>query len=287
VKVIFIPKAGKTNHCNPKDFRPISLSSFILKGMERLLDLHIRSLFSIEVISKSQHAYMKGRSVDTALHEVVNEIETSLESRQHTLGAFLDIEGAFNNVHIESIESGLLEIGVCKKITDWLTYMLKSRVIFSSIGSNTTKKFISRGTPQGGVISPLLWLLVINNIWLSLDKEHIKVIAYADDVVILVSGFCLLTISRLMQGALDKLSNWAKSCGLGVNSSKTELVFFSKSRSRFIEIPKLNGAMLSLSNSAKFLGIILDSKLNWNENTEHRINARNLFIQVNRRISYP
>ena len=43
--------------------------------MERIIDFKIRSLFTEDNISKSQHAYMKGRSVDTALHEVVKEIK--------------------------------------------------------------------------------------------------------------------------------------------------------------------------------------------------------------------
>ncbi|XP_044571266.1 uncharacterized protein LOC123257210, partial [Drosophila ananassae] len=41
-KVVFIPKAGKPSHCTPKDYRPISLSSFLLKTMERLLSLHLQ-----------------------------------------------------------------------------------------------------------------------------------------------------------------------------------------------------------------------------------------------------
>ena len=71
VKVVFIPKAGKTNHSKAKDYRPISLSSFMLKTFERLLDHHIRSKFNKNNISSSQHAYLKGKSCETALHEVV------------------------------------------------------------------------------------------------------------------------------------------------------------------------------------------------------------------------
>jgi len=41
VKVIVIPKAGKPSNTNPKGFRPISLSSFLLKTLERLIDIHI------------------------------------------------------------------------------------------------------------------------------------------------------------------------------------------------------------------------------------------------------
>jgi len=38
VKVVFIPKPGRNCYCGPRDFRPISLTSFLLKTMERLVD---------------------------------------------------------------------------------------------------------------------------------------------------------------------------------------------------------------------------------------------------------
>jgi len=73
-----IPKAGKINHCSPKDYRPISLSSFLVKTLERLLDLYLRTKLTPQAFSGAQHAYVKGRSVETVLHEVVRTIEGSL-----------------------------------------------------------------------------------------------------------------------------------------------------------------------------------------------------------------
>lgn len=176
VKVIFIPKSGKVGHSKAKDYRPISLTSFLLKIIERLLHLHIRSLFSPILISKSQHAYIKGRSTDTALHELVNKEEKTIE---HT--ALLDIEGGFNNVTNEAIERALRNLRVKDNLILWLLNMLRSRIVISTIGCNTTTKYLRRGTPQRGVISPLLWLLVINEILLVFDKSYVNVTAYADD----------------------------------------------------------------------------------------------------------
>lgn len=62
LKVVFIPQVGKINHSTVKDFSTISLSSVLLSIMERIIDYKISSLFTYLDISKSQHAYMKGRS---------------------------------------------------------------------------------------------------------------------------------------------------------------------------------------------------------------------------------
>ena len=102
-RVIFLPKMGVFNHCRAKDFRPISLTSFLLKTLERLLDGHIRTKIDIPRVCAGQHAYLNGRSVETALHGAVNSIEKAFSDGEFTLGIILDIEGAFNNIGTNTI----------------------------------------------------------------------------------------------------------------------------------------------------------------------------------------
>ena len=172
-------------------------------------------------------------------------IETSLEHQQYTLAAFLDIEGAFNNVRVDAIVDSLSKLGVDVCITNWIKVMLVSRVIHSTIGSDTTSRSVNRGTPQGGVISPLLWLLVVNDILLKIESMRIKAVAYADDVVILSSRLFTTTISEPI-GWLKSLANWTSNCGLGVNPDKTELVLFTrKNKIQPFRPPRLLGYIIS------------------------------------------
>ncbi|KAL7725031.1 hypothetical protein ACLKA6_000913 [Drosophila palustris] len=136
-KVVFIPKAGKASHVNPKDFRPISLTSFLLKTFERILALHLKASIPTELISSSQHAYRKGRSTETALHSVIATIEKSLSLKEYTLIAFLDIEGAFNNVFPEAITGALLDLGIESRLVGLISQLLKCRAVTSSLGSST------------------------------------------------------------------------------------------------------------------------------------------------------
>jgi len=66
VKIVFIPKPGRNGHILAKDFRPISLTSFILKTLERLVDRFLKNgpLLS-RALAPSQYAYREGRSTDT------------------------------------------------------------------------------------------------------------------------------------------------------------------------------------------------------------------------------
>jgi len=66
-KEVFIPKPGRNSYCGPKDFRPISLTSFLLKTLERLVDRFLRDEVLVsKPLHPNQHAYQAGKSVETA-----------------------------------------------------------------------------------------------------------------------------------------------------------------------------------------------------------------------------
>ena len=110
-------------------------------------------------------------------------------------------------------------------------------------------------------------------------------VAYADDIVLMVSGMFPTTISEIMEGALVLLSNWATDCGLSVNPRKTELMLFTKkTKVPNFNLPKLNGVSLTLTKQAKYLGVILDPKLSWKSNVEYRVKKANIALYTCKRM---
>jgi len=80
VKVLFIPKPGRYSYCGPKYFRPISLTSFLLKTTERLVDRFLRDeILALQPLYPNQHAYQAGKSVETTLHQLVARVEKALD----------------------------------------------------------------------------------------------------------------------------------------------------------------------------------------------------------------
>lgn len=98
MKVVFIPKAGKPSIAKSKDFRPISLLSFLLKTLKGLLDLLNTESINLEEECKTEHAYFTVQLMKNAWAETVRTFEKSLHDKEYT---FLDIEGAFNNVNTD------------------------------------------------------------------------------------------------------------------------------------------------------------------------------------------
>jgi hypothetical protein len=126
---------------------------------------------------------------------------------------------------------------------------------------------ISRGCPQGGVLLPLLWCLLVNVLITRLSGRGVFIQGYADDICLLAVGKFPNTVSGLMQWALSTAETWYNKVGLSVNPDKTGLVAFTRKRKLqgFFE-PWLFGVKLRLSGSVKYLGVILDSQLTWREN---------------------
>jgi hypothetical protein len=79
VKAVFIPKPGRNTYSGPRDYRPISLTSFLLKTMERLVDRYLRDeALATAPLHSNQHAYQAGKSVETALHQLIVQVEKAL-----------------------------------------------------------------------------------------------------------------------------------------------------------------------------------------------------------------
>nr|XP_012230583.1 PREDICTED: RNA-directed DNA polymerase from mobile element jockey-like [Linepithema humile] len=180
VRVVFIPKAGRTSYTKAKDFRPISLTLFLLKTLEKLVDAYLRetTLWS-HPLHKNQHAYRSGYSTETALHQTVAFIEEQLERKGYAVGAFLDIEGAFNNTPHEVVCEEAARRGVPIKLVEWIRGMLGRRVM-TSLGTAKVCGWVGRGCPQGGVLSPLLWCLVADGLLRALDDRGFTAQGYTD-----------------------------------------------------------------------------------------------------------
>ncbi|XP_063981075.1 uncharacterized protein LOC135164548 [Diachasmimorpha longicaudata] len=264
VRVVFIPKLGKCSYDNATAYRPISLSSFLLKTLERLVDRHIKAgALRTNQICSSQHAYQAGRSTETALHHLVGTIENAKEKGEDTLGVFIDIEGAFDNTSCDTMEKAAAAFGIEKSLIKWIAAMLRTRVVHSSLRDSDVRAAEERGCLQGGVISPLPWLLVVDGLLTGLEELGVRTVAYADDVALLVTSRNASTLHSKMQKALDYVQHWCTSKGLRANPGEPEMVHFTCRRRGAVKSPSIYNTLLEFSGEVKYLGIWLDKKLSW------------------------
>lgn len=265
--VIFLPKAGKDSYDQPKSFRPISLMSFVLKTMEKVIDRSIKETALTKIpLDIAQHAYQKGKSTESALHTVVLELEKALNYKCVAAGIFVDIEGAFDNTGYDVIRKAIDRFGIEPAIAEWIQAMLSSRRIKAAIDKEEVEYSPTRGCPQGGCLSPLLWCLVVNELIVRLKKAHCYVIAFADDLVIIIKGRVerIVGMNIKAREVIKILEEWCRETGLNINPSKSVVLKFRGEAKEFaVDEWRMFNEVIPVQQSFKYLGVIMDSKMSW------------------------
>lgn len=271
ITVTFIPKPGKDTYESASSYRPISLMSFMLKTLEKLIDRKLRDEELLaNPLHKNQHAYQKGKGTESALHQLTHTIEVTGEGR--VLVAFVDIAGAFDNTSFNTIMEALERIGSKRWINKWITEMLETRKVKANIGNCHQEYSPTKGCPQGGCLSPLLWSIVIDPLLVKLDEEKLGTSGYADDLAISTMGnkrFINSLADNLNKG-LKTVETWCNTTGLKVNPSKTYFMKFSKgTKDETLKHIKIYGAEVQRVKEFKYLGVTFDEKLNWGKHIEY------------------
>ena len=273
VKVIFIPKPGKTDYTNKRSFRPISLMSVMFKTLERLILWHIEEEnLKQNPIHKLQFGFRKGRSTEHALSKAVNIIEKGINQRQYVLGAFCDIAGAFDNVKMDSIIKMMEKRGINKDIIKWYSHFLKERKVVSTLGQAIAAIKPGKGTPQGGVLSAIIsWNLIFDDLLRRFDRSPITMIAFADDGTLLITGPVLEALYDGMQDAIKKATDWGEEHGLKFCPKKTSTVLFTRRKTPPLPKIFMYGEEVPNEKTVKLLGVTLDSKMSWNTHIDNKI----------------
>ena len=153
--------------------------------------------------------------------------------------------------------------GVRGVVLDWFTSFLLDRKHVVRIGKSVSHyRTLNIGLPQGSLISPILFLLFINDLP-SISKSFFPIL-FADDTTICFSGPSLPELIEICNSDLRKFSTWANSNKLSINVDKTNFLFITNRSFSNIPILYLNNQILSRQTKVKFLGVILDEKLKFN-----------------------
>jgi len=203
--IIPIPKS------NTDKYRPISLTSCVCKVLERIILNRLRYRLQGK-LSHRLYGFLSGRSTQHCFAEYFSHSNPG----KHTV--FLDLKSAFDIANREVILEQLVSFGIRGKILNWIRMYLSNRsasVLFRGVRSSTSQSF-ELGTPQGGVLSPMLFNVLMHKLVADIplgDGESI--ICYADDI-------CVRASSQVrMQIILDRITAKAHECGLVISAEKT------------------------------------------------------------------
>ena len=280
-KVVFIPKPGKDTYDSAKSWRPISLTNYLLKTLEKICSWHMDEMLVTHPVHTRQHGFRSDRNTETSLSNVVNYIEKYIYNGQHVLGVFLDIQAAFDTIDPDKVKVSLSEHGGEQKLVNWYHNYIKHRNLHIQIKGCNKVLSTDTGFPQGGVCSAKFWIIAFNEAIEILNTHGVHGNGFADDCVALIGGENLDQMMSRMQKVVTNLEAWGEKYGLVFNPSKTEVIIFSKAHRIERKAPNkliVGKQKIDYTQEAKYLGVILDNKLLWTRHIDFATKRAKQFL---------
>lgn len=267
--VIPIPKAAKDNSIIT-NYRPISMLQSIAKLFEKKIETIIRKyLEENNLLYDMQFGFRAGMNTSHPLSLMQKQISNGLNRGETTSVVLLDIQSAFDTVWQDALISKMMKMGVNSNICTLTKSYLSERYFWVKYKNGTsTIKTIPSGTPQGSSLSPLLFLIFINDMPTS---NRVTRLCFADDT-------CLLTTSKLpysntarLSWATEEIIEYFNSWKIKTNTNKT--VFSTilgnwkdtkKEQRRAAKASplRINGHQLLSQEKFKYLGVTFNQRNN-------------------------
>ena len=285
-KVTPVYKNGKTNNVN--NYRPIAILSSIGKIIEKIVTEQLYDYFETNnLLNSSQHGFRRGRSTETALCDLTNDIYSAFDNKLSTVAVFLDLSKAFDTVDHNVLIEKLRHCGVRGSALMWFTDYLNDRKQCVKFNEEiSTFKEIKTSVPQGSSLGPLLFIIYINDI-INCSKL-LKFCIYADDSVIYLSGKNASSVIQIVNDQLFHLNNWLLANKLTLNLSKTHFMIFNgRGREMTNEQVLISNKTIERVEETKLLGITISHNLNWTKhirNTTLKINKLNGILYLTRNL---
>lgn len=273
---------NKCKSLSSKDnYRPIALSNCLTKVIERILickiDCYLWTL-------PNQFGFKKDQGTEQCIYVFKELVNSYLQSGSAVYCCFLDASKAFDRVNHDRLFNILLERGVPSFIVRLMDFWYLNQTMYVRWGTAISNVFqVKNGVRQGGVLSPLLFNLYINdlsinlkflNFGLSYGSGIINHIIYADDIVLFsptAGGLqCLIDVCEQFSTHADIIFNCQKSVCMSIFSGS--LVY---STPEF----HLGNTKLSLVNEVKYLGHVLTSNFSDCKDMDRQL--RSLYCRSN------
>ena len=214
-----------------------------------------------DILYKGQYGFRQKLSTSLAIIDLIEEITSQIDKRNVTIGVFIDLKKAFDTIDHEILLNKLEIYGLRGVALNWLkSYLSDTKQFVNFNNSDSVELTVLCGIPQGSILGPTLFILYIND--LHKVSNILNFILYVDDTNIFLSGNDLPELCSDMCNELKKLDLWFKVNKLSLNVSKTNFMVFGNKKNKECNI-FINGVKIEEVNYTKFLGVLIDNKLNW------------------------
>lgn len=288
IAVVPILKPEKDSS-QPDSYRPISLSSCVGKVFENMMKNRLEMYAESRLlIPHDQFGFRKGRSTTDSLLKFGGDIQEALSNNNFLISVFLDVSGAFDNVDLGSLVKILHSYNIPGKVCKWIFDFFYSRTVFIKFNHNLYgPKIAYKGVMQGATLSPLIYTLYTAQLHSYLTINNLGVLQYADDIVLYTANRNLWIAQNDINESLNNLFEYYKgTLKLDINPQKSTAMVFSTKIDYSVNINvKYQSVNISVVNEKKFLGVIFDSRLNFNSHVLKVVDSMQKRINIMRHLA--
>ncbi|KAM9394618.1 uncharacterized protein ACWYII_033223 isoform 3-T3 [Salvelinus alpinus] len=252
------------------NYRPVSLLSFLSKTLERAVLGQLSCYLSQnDLLDPNQSGFKTSHSTETALLCITEALRTAKANSLSSALILLDLSAAFDTVNHQILLSTLSELGISGAAHAWIASYLTGRSYqVAWRESVSSPRALTTGVPQGSVLGPLLFSLYTKSLGSVITSHGLSYHCYADDTQLIFSfPPSDDQVANRISACLADISVWMTDHHLKLNLGKTELLFLPGKDCPFHDLAiTVDNSIVSSSQSAKNLGVILDNTLSFSTN---------------------
>ena len=259
-----IYKSGSVTE--PGNYRPISILTIFSKLLEKLYYNRLLSFIDRHnILHAHQFGFRKKYSTGIALAHVISTLISKINSGKPTVLALLDLKKAFDLINHKLLLIKLNSYGIRGLPLQWLSSYLTNRTQKTKVNNVISdSKPISAGVPQGSILGTIIFILFVNDVF-QLNSIDIEIFLYADDTAIIFSADCEFVLQTIINNFFDKYCLWCTTNCLVLNPAKSNFLTFNNARVTV----SINNQLLLKLDYVKYLGILIDNRLNWSYHVNH------------------
>ena len=258
-------KVNKKLICN---YRPISVLPVISKVFEIVLQEQLTEYFvSNNLFAPQQYDFRKNSSTELAALELFDRLLNQMNNHKIPINFHIDLSKAFDSLQHDILLEKLAHYGLTNKAITLLKSYLSNRKQYVQLSDvRSFVRSFTIGVPQGSILGPLLFNIFINDIVKSSTKFNF--VLYADDTTLHSTlaffGQDVVEVQNIIISELQNIFKWLDVNKLCLNVAKSKFMLFHMPQKEISQLSfNINDMVIEHVNEFKFLGLILDSNLNW------------------------
>ena len=256
-----VPKTNCPDSLN--DLRPVSLTANPGKTLERIVAEEVWKTVMPQ-LDPRQFGNVKGSSCLHYLVDYIDYVASNIDSTNEVAAVTIDLRKAFDLIDHNLLVKKLLRLNIHENLVHWITSFISDRSLATRArGQVSTELPLHCGVPQGTVLGPLLFIIMVNESW----HPSCRIYKYVDDTTIAVA-YKPGDIPPI-QEILQHINQWTKDNNMKINPSKCAVLNY-----KFNDLPctlpplTIDDTQLEVQHSVTLLGTKLTDDLKWADNTD-------------------